>query len=373
MTWILNEERRMLRDSAQTFLAELAPVAHLRKLRDSADTKGYAPELWAAFAEQGYSATLVPESHGGLGLGVAEAGLIAEQIGHTLAPTPFFSTAVLAAWLLKTAGSAAQQAAWLPRIAVADTVLALAADERSRHRISVMETTAVRDGDGWRIDGRKLLVVDGHVAQALIVAARTEGGVALLLVPAGAPGLKVERTVMVDSHNAARVTLEGVRVGAEALIGKPETGAALLDRVLDVGRVVASAELLGLADEVFERTVNYLKERKQFDRAIGEFQALQHRAAELFCDLELTRAIVRQAMQAIDEGAPNAPLLVAQAKARACLTANRAVQEGVQMHGGIGMTDELDIGLFMKRARVLQELFGDATAQMDRAAVLSGY
>jgi len=124
---------------------------------------------------------------------------------------------------------------------------------------------------------------------------------------------------------------------------------------------------------VFERTLQYLKERRQFDRAIGEFQALQHRAAELFCDLELTRAIVRQALAAIDEGAKNAPLLVAQAKARACLTANRAVQEGVQMHGGIGMTDELDIGLFMKRARVLQELFGDAAVQMDRAATLSGY
>ena len=373
MTWILDEERRMLRDSAQAFLADRAPVSHLRQLRDSADAKGYSAALWTAFGEQGYSATLVPESHGGLGLGVTEAGLLAEQIGHTLAPTPFFSTAVLAAWLLRIGGSAAQQAAWLARIAEADTIMALAVDERSRHRPEALETTAVRDGDRWRLNGRKLLVVDGHVAQALIVAARTEGGVALLLVPAGAPGLAVERTVMVDAHNAARATFQDVSVGAEALVGQPQTGAALLDRVLDVGRAVAAAELLGLADEVFERTMNYLKERKQFDRVIGEFQALQHRAAELFCDLELTRAIVRQALQAIDQGAGHAPLLVAQAKARACLTANRAVQEGVQMHGGIGMTDELEIGLFMKRARVLQELFGDAAFQMDRAAVLSGY
>ncbi len=373
MVWILNEERRMLRDSAQSFLADRAPVAHLRQLRDSADAKGYAPALWSAFGEQGYSATLVPESHGGLGLGVVEAGLVAEQIGHTLAPTPFFSTAVLAAYLLRTGGSAAQQAAWLPRIAAADTVLALAVDERSRHRGAAMETMAVRADDGWRIDGSKMLVVDGHVAQALVVAARAEGGVALLLVPAGTPGLAVERTVMVDAHNAARVTLEGVRVGAQALIGTLDNGAALLDQVLDVGRAVASAELLGLADEVFDRTVAYLKERKQFDRVIGEFQALQHRAAELFCDLELTRAIVREALQALDAGLPDAPLRVAQAKARACLTANRVVQEGVQMHGGIGMTDELDMGLFMKRARVLQELFGDAAVQMDRAATLSGY
>jgi acyl-CoA dehydrogenase len=373
MTWVLDEQRRMLRDSAQSFLTERAPVAHLRKLRDTNDAQGYASALWTEFAEQGYSAVLVPEAHGGLGLGVAEAGLIAEQIGHTIAPTPYFSTAVLAAWLLKTAGTAAQQQEWLPRIAWAETVIALAVDERSRHRATDIATKAVREGGQWRIDGKKLLVVDGHVAQALIVAAKTEGGIALLLVPAGTPGLNVERTVVVDSHNAARITLTGARLPADALIGTPETGAELLERLLDVGRVVASAELLGLADEVFDRTVAYLKERKQFDRVIGEFQALQHRAAELFCDLELTRAIVRQALQALDEGAVSAPLLVAQAKARACLTANRAVQEGVQLHGGIGMTDELDIGLFMKRARVLGELFGDAACQMDWAAVMAGY
>jgi alkylation response protein AidB-like acyl-CoA dehydrogenase len=373
MTWILDEQRRMLRDSAQSFLTERAPVAHLRKLRDSADAKGYSPDLWTEFSGQGYSAVLVPEAHGGLGLGVAEAGLIAEQIGHTLAPTPFFSTAVLAAWLLKTAGSDAQQKALLPRIASAETVMALAVDERSRHRSSSLETKAVRDGDGWRIDGQKLLVIDGHVAQALIVAARTDAGVALLLVPAETRGVQIERTVMADAHNAARVTFDGVRVGADAVIGTPETGAALLEQVLDIGRAIAAAEMLGLADEVFDRTVSYLKERKQFDRIIGEFQALQHRAAELFCDLELTRAIVRQALQALDEGAKNTPLLVAQAKARAGLTADRAVQEGVQLHGGIGVTDELDLGFFMKRARVLQELFGDAKVQMDRAAVMAGY
>jgi acyl-CoA dehydrogenase len=373
MTWTLNEERRMLRDSAQSFLSERAPVAHLRALRDRADTDGYSPELWRAMVEQGYSATLVPEANGGLGLGVVEAGLIGEQIGHTLAPTPFLSTAVLAAWLLTTAGSSAQQAAWLPRIAGGDAILALAVDEQPRHRPERIETTAVREGTRWRIDGSKLFVVDGHVAAALIVAARAPEGVVLLLVPRGSAGLTVERTVMVDAHNAARVRLDAVRVPAEALIGMPEQGAVALAGALDVGRVVAAAELLGLADEVFERTVDYLKQRRQFDRIIGEFQALQHRAAELFCDLELTRAIVRQALQAVDEGAADSPLRVAQAKARACLSANRAVQEGVQMHGGIGMTDELDIGLFMKRARVLQALFGDASFQMDRAALLNGY
>jgi alkylation response protein AidB-like acyl-CoA dehydrogenase len=373
MTWVLDEQRRMLRDSAQAFLRERAPVAHLRALRDANDDNGYSPALWRAFGEQGYSATLVPEAHGGLGLGVAEAGLIAEQIGHTLAPTPYFSTAVLSAWLLRSAGSAAQQQEWLPRIAGADAIVALAVDEQSRHRPSALLTAAAREGNGWRLDGEKLFVIDGHVADALIVAARADGGVALLLVPTTTPGLTIERTVMVDAHNAARVRLAGVRVPADAQIGSTGHGAALLERALDVGRTVAACELLGLADEVFERTVEYLKQRKQFDRLIGEFQALQHRCAELYCDLELTRAIVRQALQALDQAADDASLLAAQAKARACIRAQRAVHEGGQMHGGSGMTDELEIGLFMKRARVLQELFGDAAFQMDRAALLTGY
>ncbi|HEY6355743.1 MAG TPA: acyl-CoA dehydrogenase family protein, partial [Burkholderiaceae bacterium] len=373
MTWVLDEQRRMLRDSAQSFLSDRAPVAHLRALRDANDPAGHSAQLWRGFGEQGYSATLVPEALGGLGLGVTEVALIAEQIGHTLAPTPFFSTAVLAAWLLKTAGSPEQQKAWLPRIAAADVVMALAADEHSRHRPALLNTTAARDGGGWRIDGQKLFVVDGHVADALIVAARADGGTALLLVPKNTPGLKIERTVMVDSHNAARARFDAVRVSSDALIGSVETGARLLEGTLDVGRAVAAVELLGLADEVFERTVEYLKQRKQFDRLIGEFQALQHRCAELFCDLELARAIVRQALKALDDADADAPLRVAQAKARASLSANRAVQEAVQMHGGIGMTDELEIGLFMKRARVLQELFGDAAFQMDRAALLNGY
>ena len=373
MTWILDEQQRMLRDSAQAFLRERAPVAHLRKLRDANDGHGYSPALWRGFGEQGYSATLVPEAHGGLGLGVAEAGLIAEQIGHTLAPTPYLSSAVLSAWLLNTAGTAEQQAAWLPRIAGADAIVSLAVDEQPRHKPNALATTAAREASGWRIDGDKLLVLDGHVADALIVATRADGGIALLLVPTTTSGLTIERTVMVDAHNAARVRFDGVRVGADAQIGSTEHGAALLERTLDVGRAVAACELLGLADEVFERTLEYLKQRKQFDHLIGEFQALQHRCAELYCDLELTRAVVRQALQAIDTAADDSALRVAQAKARACLTANRAVQEGVQMHGGIGMTDELEIGLFMKRARVLQELFGDAAFQMDRAALLSGY
>jgi acyl-CoA dehydrogenase len=197
--------------------------------------------------------------------------------------------------------------------------------------------------------------------------------VTLFLVEASASGVEIERTFMVDAHNAARVSLNGVRVGAEAVLGVTDGGGALLEQLLDVGRAVVAAQLLGVADEAFNRTVAYLKERKQFNRPIGEFQALQHRAAQLYCDLELTRAIVLKALQAVQKDATQSRVLVSQAKSRACTTASRAVQEGVQMHGGIGMTDDLDIGLFMKRARVLQELFGDAGFHADRIATLGGY
>lgn len=373
MSAVLDDTRRLLRDSAQAFLLDQAPVAHLRTLRDRNDPLAYSPRLWRAFGEQGYSATLVPEAHGGMGLGVADAALIAEQIGHTLAPTPFLSTAVLAARLLTRGGSADQQAAWLPRIAAADTVVALAVDERSRHDPTSLAMRAERSGDGWWVSGAKLLVVDGHGAEAFIVAATAEEGTLLLLLPAGTPGLTVERTVMVDAHNAARLHLDGVALDAQARIGSVGQGRSLLDDVLDAGRLIVGAELLGIADEVFDRTLQYLKDRRQFDRAIGEFQALQHRAAEWWCELELTRALLGEAAAELDSAAATAPLRVAQAKARACLAGNRAVQEAVQMHGGIGMTDELDIGLFMKRAQVLQTLFGDASFHLDRAAQLSGY
>jgi acyl-CoA dehydrogenase len=374
MTLVLSDEQRMLSESVQSFLEDCAPVAHLRKLRDARDDTGFSSALWRDFADQGYSGVLVPETHGGLGLGVVEAGLISERLGHTLTPTPFLSTAVMAAWVISRAGSAAQQERLLPRIAAAETVVAVAVDESSKHRPAVIATRAVRDGAGFVLDGGKLLVLDGHVAETLVVAARTSpDALTLFLVEAGTAGVEVERTAMVDAHNAARLSLSGVRVGAEAVLGGTDGGGALLEQLLDVGRAVVAAQLLGVADEVFDRTVAYLKERKQFNRPIGEFQALQHRAAQLYCDLELTRAIVLKALQAVQKDATQSRVLVSQAKSRAGTTASRAVQEGVQMHGGIGMTDDLDIGLFMKRARVLQELFGDAGFHADRVATLGGY
>lgn len=373
MSLILNSEQAMLRDSAQAFLSDAAPVAHLRALRDARDDAGYSREVWQRFAGLGFAGVLVPEEHGGLQLGQTEVGVLMEAIGRNLSPLPFLSTAVLGAVTLARGASAELAARLLPAIAGGEVIVALAVDEHEKHRPARIALTARPEGEGWVLDGHKNLVVDGHCADVLIVVARTAGGLTLFALDRETPGLGVERTVMVDAHNAARLTLAGVRVGAAAVIGPVDGGAALLETVLDIGRVALAAELLGLADETFARTLQYLKDRQQFGKIIGEFQALQHRAADLQVELEVTRGVVMKAQEALDAGSPQAALLASAAKARASATASRAVQEGVQMHGGMGMTDACDIGLFMKRARVAGELLGDEAFHLDRFARLRAY
>jgi alkylation response protein AidB-like acyl-CoA dehydrogenase len=379
MALVLTEEQSMLRDSARGLIGDKAPVSHLRQLRDTKDATGFSRDLWRAFAEMGFCGLLVPENFGGSGLGCVEAGVVMEEIGRTLMPSPFFATSVLAASALSRGGSAAQQSEHLPRIADGSLLSALAIDEGAKHRPLMTEMQAVRSGNGFRLRGDKAFVVDGHEADLLIVAARSGGtagardGLTLFLVDPKTKGIEIERTAMVDSHNAARIKFDNVEVNADDVLGEVDQGGALLEGVLNIGRGVVASEMVGLAEEVFGRTVNYLKERKQFGRAIGEFQVLQHRAAQLYIEIEITRAAVLKALQALDEDFENATAAVAVAKARAGSTATLAVQEGVQMHGGMGMTDQFDIGFFMKRARVCQELFGDSNFHADRLALMKNY
>ncbi|WP_315763441.1 MULTISPECIES: acyl-CoA dehydrogenase [unclassified Bradyrhizobium] len=379
MPLLLTEEQSMLRDSARGLISDKAPVAHLRHLRDSRDETGFSRELWATFAEMGFAGLLVPEEHGGSGLNAVEAGVVMEEIGRTLMPSPFLSTAVLAASALTRAGSAAQKAEYLPKIADGSLLAALALDEGAKHRPLHTTMQAVRSGNGFRLTGAKAMVVDGHVADLLIVAARSAGspgerdGLSLFLVEPKAKGVTIERTVMVDAHNAARITFDHVEVDADHVLGEIDGASAILDGVLGLGRGAVASEMVGLSEEVFGRTVAYLKERKQFGKLIGEFQALQHRAAQLYIEIEITRAAVLKALQTLDSDPADAAALVAVAKARAGATATRAVQEGVQMHGGMGMTDQFDIGFFMKRARVCEELFGDSNYHADQLACLRGY
>jgi alkylation response protein AidB-like acyl-CoA dehydrogenase len=379
MALVLTEEQSMLRDSARGLISDKAPVSHLRQLRDAKDATGFSRELWKAFAEMGFAGLLVPEEFGGSGLGCVEAGIVMEEIGRTLMPSPFLSSAVLAVSALSRGGSAAQKSLYLPKISDGSLLAALAVDEGAKHRPLQISLQAKRSGNGFRLNGAKALVVDGHTADLLIVAGRSAGGpgerdgLTLFLVDPKTNGVATERTVMVDSHNAARVTFDNVEVDADHVLGEVDQGYQLLEGVLNIGRGAVASEMVGLAEEAFTRTVNYLKERKQFGKTIGEFQALQHRAAQLYIEIEITRAAVLKALQTLDGDFANAGAAVSVAKARAGSTAALAVQEGVQMHGGMGMTDEFDIGFFMKRARVCQELFGDSNFHADQLARAKSY
>ncbi len=379
MALVLTEEQSMLRDSARGLIGENAPIAHLRQMRDTRDAEGFSRDLWRTLTEMGFSGLLVPEEHGGSGLGCMEAGIVMEEIGRTLMPSPFLSTAVVGASALAQGGSKAQKSEYLSKLASGALLTALAVDEGAKHRPLKTTMQAVRAGNGFKLSGAKALVVDGHVADLLIVAARTAGspgereGLTLFLVDPKAAGVSTERTVMVDAHNAARITFDDVEVTADHVLGEVDQGAVLLEGVLNVGRAAVASEMVGVGEEAFGRTVAYLKERKQFGRLIGEFQALQHRAAHLYVDIEVTRAAVMKALQLLDANDPAAPAAVAVAKARAGNTTTLAVQEAVQMHGGMGMTDQFDVGLFMKRARVCQELFGDANFHAEALAELKQY
>ncbi len=379
MALVLNDEQTMLRDNARGFLAENAPIAHLRALRDTRDADGFSRALWKDFVEMGWAGILVPQDFGGLGLGHVETGVVMEELGRTLTPSPFLSTAILAATAIARAGNDQQKKNYLPQIVAGELIATIAVDETAKHHPEKTALTAARAGNGFRLSGAKTFVLDGHVANLLIVAARTAGkpgetnGLTLFIADASARGLRAERTPTVDSHNAGRITFDDVNLNADNVLGKVDAGWDALEGVLNAGRAALAAEMVGASDEAFSRTVAYLKERKQFGKPIGEFQALQHRAAHLYCELEVTRSAVLKALQTLDDSYDRAGAIVSVAKARAGLSATLAVQEAVQMHGGIGMTDEFAIGLFMKRVRVCQELFGDANFHADRLARLSRY
>lgn len=378
MALVLNEDEVMMRDMAQGFFAEKAPIKALRELRDNRDETGFDRTLWSEMAAQGFAGIVVPEEHGGVDMGYLAAGLVAEQMGRNLTASPFLSTSILAATALKH-GTDEQKAAWLPKIASGEAVIALALDEGVKHNPRGTSTTAEPSGNGFKLNGSKAMVVDGHVADVMIVVARTSGeegdadGLSLFLVDPKSDGISTERTIMVDSRNAARVDFEDVEVDGDALIGTLDGGMDVLNGVLAAGRGIAAAELLGAGAQAFEDTVAYIKERKQFGEIIGSFQALQHRSSHLYSEMEIARSAVVGALTALDEGDENAAQYCAMAKAKLGSVAKLASQEGVQMHGGVGMTDEYDIGLFMKRIRVLQELMGDAHYHMNEFAEANAY
>lgn len=376
---VLTEEQTMLRDAARAWAQEKAPVTALRKARDGGNLLGYAPEAFAEMAGMGWAGVVIPEDHGGSEFGYLSLGLVLEELGRTLAASPLAVSSMAAASALVRAGTEAQKAVWLPAIASGEAVAALAVDEGPRHDPVRTAMAATAAGGGYSLSGTKTFVAEGMAASLFVVAARTAGapgdatGITLFLVPADSAGLSKAPRHTADSRDYAALTLDGVTVGADAVLGEVGGGYALLERTLDIARIAVSAEMLGMSAQAFDTTLEYLKTRVQFGQTIGSFQALQHRAAKMFSELELARSCVEAALTAIDQDADDLPQQAALAKAVAGDTLNLISREMVQMHGGIGMTDVHDAGLYLKRARTVEALFGSTAWHRDRWGRMQGY
>jgi len=379
MAFVLSEEQTMLRDMAKQFFSEQVPVKNLRQLRDDGSEIGFDRDVWKQIVELGFAGILIPEEMGGTGFGPMGVGIVMQEAGRTLAASPLYSTAVLGAGMIMAAGSENQKKELLPQIAAGELLLALAIDETNHHNPANILMAATRDGDDFLLSGEKKFVIDGHIADKLIVATRTSGkagdpkGISAFLLDANTPGVTITRTHMVDTRNAANISFDGVKVQSDSLLGSADGAYPELENVLDMGRVCLSAEMLGGIETVFDTTLTYLKERKQFDAIIGTFQALQHRAAEMFCEVEICQSVVLDALSALEERRNDIPRAASLAKARLSDASRLITNEGVQMHGGIGMTDAVDVGLFLKRARVQAQMLGDANFHRSRYADLGGY
>lgn len=381
MPMILNDEQNILKDTAKEFCTANTPIGQLRKLRDEESADGFDRDTWKSMVELGWAGIPFPEDVGGLGFGYKGLGVVTEELGRNLAASPLFATVWLGGTLLNLGGSDAQKRDLLTKVSAGEMLLALALEESHRHNPYGVNTSVERNENGLVLNGSKKFVIDGHIADKLIVVARSSGesserdGLTLVLVDRESDGVSVTRTKMVDSRNAANIELANVSVSNDSVLGEVGGGADILDAALDIARIGLTAEMLGGAQECFDRTIAYLKEREQFGVPIGSFQALKHRAANMFCEVELSKSVVLEALTALDEGrdASEIAVLASLAKSKVGEMFHTVSREGIQMHGGIGMTDEFDIGFYIKRQAVAEQTLGDMYFHRNRYGELNGY
>jgi|TARA_B100001094_G_scaffold63063_1_gene58968 alkylation response protein AidB-like acyl-CoA dehydrogenase len=379
MKLILNEEQQFLKDTAKNFAEERTPVNHFRSLRDNKDDLLWDKDTWKEMVNLGWSGILIPEEYGGSNFGLAGISVILQECGKTLTPSPLFATGVLGAYAISQYGTEEQKKKYLPQIANGEITTAIAIDESSHHNPLNINTSAVSKDNSYILNGKKVFVVDGASADLLIVVARTSGktgdstGLTLFLVENNQPNINVVKLDMADSRNYANITFSDITVQKENILGDIEAGGEAIENILDIGRIAISAEMLGNTEAAFESTINYLKERKQFGVLIGTFQALQHRAAEMFCEIELTKSSIMAAMQGADNNSNELQRLASLAKTMAGETLHLVSNEAIQMHGGIGVTDEYDLGFYLKRSRVVEQIFGCSKFHTERYANISGF
>ena len=379
MKLILSEEQQFLKDTAQSFARDKTPAAHFRKLRDSDNAKCWDDSIWEEMVQLGWSGILVPEDFGGSDFGIAGISVIMQELGKTLTPSPLLATAVLGVSIIKFMGSEEQKNTYLTKIVSGETTTALAIDEGSHHNPFDIETAAKLEGESWILNGKKVFVIDGASADTLLIVARTSGksgesnGLSVFIADKSSAGLEIAKISTADCRNYANITMSNLTLDQNALLGELDVAGEVVEKVLDLGRIVMASEMLGNTEEAFEITISYLKERKQFGVLIGSFQALQHRAAKMFCEIELTKSAVMAAMHAADENSNELERLSSLAKFQAGETLHLVSNEAIQMHGGIGVTDEYDIGFYLKRARVAEQIFGTSEYHQARYANISGF
>ena len=382
MALVLSEDQQLLKDSAKNFCEQSAPVSVLRSLRDSGDKDGFSRDVWNQMVELGWAGMAVPEAYGGFDFGYGGLGVVLEETGKTLVSSPLIATVLLSATAINELGSEEQKQEFLPRIVAGELLFSLAIDEHTTHAPSRIETTAVKSDSGYVLDGKKTFVLDAHVADKLIVVARTSGsrdsenGISLFIVDAKSEGVNISRTSMVDCRNAGNIEFNKVQLSELALLGSCDEAFAGLNKTLDIARIGIAAEMLGSIQQVFDLILDFLKQRKQFGVLIGSFQGLQHRAATMYSEIELCKSSVRAALSALDNqesSESEIAELASIAKSKLSEVFFLVSNEGVQMHGGIGMTDEFDIGFYIKRARVAQQFLGDSVFHRDRYATLNGF
>lgn len=376
MSLALNEDQLLLKDSARGFFADKAPVNNLRANRDA--RRPYDDALWAQIVAMGFPGALIPEAHGGSAMGYRAMGVVLEAAGRTLTASPLLHTGLVGAAAFMIGGEPAERDVYLAKIAAGEITVALGVDEAAHHNPAKTALAATRTATGWSLSGMKRFVADGGQADLLLVAARTsakpgdEHGLTLFFLDAAAPGVTRRPLATVDNRGYADIHFDATPVGARSVLGIVDEGMAPLERILDIARIGVAAEMVGAIDAAFEMTTEYLKTRTQFGQLIGSFQALQHRAAKMLVEIELTRSCVAAALEALDNGANDIREWASLAKARAADTLHLVSNETVQMHGGIGMTDQHDCGLYLKRARVQEALYGSASFHRDRYARLIG-
>ena len=379
MKLVLTEEEQFLKDTAKNFADERCPVTHFRSLRDNNDPILWDKNIWSEMTKLGWPGILIPEEYGGSNFGVTGIGVILNECGKTLTPSPLFATGVLGAYSISNFGNEEQKQKYLTKIVNGELTTALAVDESSHHNPSETQMIAKKDGSDFIINGKKTFVVDGSSADLIILLARTSGnkgditGLTLFLIDGASTEMERVKLNMADSRNYANINFNNLKVSSSNVLGDMETGGEIVEEILDIGRIAMASEMLGNSEAAFEATLDYLKQRKQFGVLIGSFQALQHRAAEMFCEIELTKSSVMAAMKAADEGSNDLQRLSSLAKTIAGETLHLVSNEAVQMHGGIGVTDEYDVGFFLKRSRVAEQIFGSAKYHTERYANLSGF